>query len=197
MQGFDIREYKKNLRKKYKNLRISMLQDEKAEKDNKIFSRLIQTREYREAKTILPYVSTDIEVDTKKLIEYSLANSKSVAVPYCVENSREMDFYLIKSPDDLKPRTFGVLEPDSEKCEKLTDFTSSICIVPALSYDMYGFRLGYGKGYYDRFLNRYNGKKIGICYESCITARLRKGRYDVACEAIITENRIIICNKQR
>lgn len=174
-----------------------MSQNEKAEKDEKIFSRLIKMREYQNAKTILPYVSTEIEVDTKKLIEHSLAGGKYVAVPYCVENSREMDFYLIKSIDDLKPRTFGVLEPDAEKCIKLTDFANSICIVPALSYDMQGFRLGYGKGYYDRFLNRYNGKKIGICYESCITGKLRKGRYDVACDAIITEKRIIICNKQR
>lgn len=158
--------------------------------DQKIFRRIIGLREYGSCHTILTYVSTPIEVDTLPLIQRAWDDGKQVAVPRCIEGSHYMDFYLICSLDDLVPRTFGVLEPVPERCRKLTDFSGCLCIVPALAYDREGFRLGYGAGYYDRFLSRFPGPKIGIVYAGNMRFQLWHGQYDIPVDLVVTEKRL-------
>lgn len=123
------------------------------------------------------------------MIEQALRDGKRVAVPYCIEGTRQMDFYYIRSMADLVPRTFGVLEPLPEQCQKWTGAPNSICLVPGLAFDRHGFRLGYGKGYYDRFLSGYTGLKIGVVYEGCLCQRLPHGYYDLPVDLLITEKR--------
>lgn len=184
----DIREYKMSLRKKYKDIRNSMSTEKKLKLDNLIFDRLVNSKAYLDSKLLLCYVSTTIEVDTHRLIKHSLQNSKIVAVPKCIAGTRDMKFYVIKSLDDLEVATFSVLEPKVDICHELTNFSSAICIIPGLAFDLNGYRLGYGKGYYDRFLDKAPSvKKIGICYCSCTLNKLIKGKFDVPVDALITE----------
>ena len=197
MQKFDIRVYKQELRIRFKALRQDMAPEERIENDRRIVSLLCNTWQYQSADTIVTYVSTPLEVDTKALITRALADNKRVAVPYCVDNTRDMEFYYIGSIDELKKRTFGVLEPMAEPENLVTNFSGSICIVPGLAFDRQGYRLGYGKGYYDRFLADYRGFTIGICYKSCMTHLLHRGRYDIACDMVVTENERIFCRKNR
>ena len=98
-----------------------------------------------------------------------------------------MEFYLIKSFNDLEVATFSVLEPKVNQCEKLTQFSQSVCIVPGLAFDIRGYRLGYGKGYYDRFLNKYDLPKFGICYTLCTQTKLINGKYDKPVDLLITD----------
>ena len=84
-----------------------------------------------------------------------------------------------------------MLEPIPEKCRKLNDFTSSVCIVPALVYDKQGFRLGYGKGYYDRFLSGFHGVTAGLIYSDFVVKSLPRGRFDKASDIAITEKGVI------
>ncbi len=197
MQRFDIRVYKQNLRNRYKGIRHSMTAEHKSLCDAQILSRLKELWQVKSADLLLTYVSTAIEVDTLALIEWAFATGKRVAVPYCIDNSRDMCFYLIRSLDDLHRRTFGVLEPIVERCEKLTCTENSVCIIPGLAFDKQGFRLGYGKGYYDRFLSRYSGPIIGVCYRSCVLHRLHRGRFDVPCSMLVTEQETINCRMQK
>ena len=99
-----------------------------------------------------------------------------------------MDFYIIEGLDDLEKRTFGVLEPKVPGCKLLTDFSRSLCIVPALMYDLKGYRLGYGGGYYDRFLSRYDGYKVGVTYRRNILRFLHYGRFDIPVDMVVTES---------
>ncbi len=167
-----------------------MSAEAKAAYDEKILEKLLSMREYQTCKTVLTYVSLPIEVDTLSLITRALADGKRVAVPRCVDGSRLMEFYYIESLDHLATRTYGVLEPVIERCELVRDFGDSICIVPALAYDKAGYRLGYGAGYYDRFLSGYPGAKIGVVYAQNLRKRLWSGRYDVPVDLIITEKRL-------
>lgn len=187
MSMTDIRAYKTNLRSRYKQLRRDMPLELKARLDESIRRRVESLYQYKNAKTLITFVSTAIEVDTRTLINDAFLHGKNVAVPRCVDGTREMEFYLIRSFDDLAPRTFGVLEPDPEHCVRLTDFSGSVCIVPGLAFDFLGYRLGYGKGYYDRFLSGYRHTKIGVVYASCATPRLMHGRYDVPVNLLVTE----------
>ena len=136
------------------------------------------------------YVSTPIEVDTRALINHSLKSGKKVAVPRCVPGTREMEFYYINSLDELEKGTFNVDEPNPDKSKAATEFKKSICIVPALCFDKRGYRLGYGGGYYDRFLSKYNGYSIGICYNNCIVPKLIHGRFDRKPDIVVTDKRI-------
>lgn len=187
----DIRPLKQKLRAESKLYRNELSSNEKAELDSKISDRLFNTWQYKSCEVLLTYVSTEIEVETREIISRALADGKRVAVPRCIDNTRLMDFYFIKDFDYLESGYMGVLEPIPEKCEKMTDFSEGLCIVPALMFDLYGYRLGYGKGYYDRFLSNFCGETLGICYNRCVREKLPHGKFDKCVERIITQSRII------
>ena len=89
--------------------------------------------------------------------------------------------------DELEPGTFGVLEPRPDPARLVKDFSSGLCLIPALCYDWHGYRLGYGKGYYDRFLANFGGHMVGICYSECVRRKLPHGRFDRPAELLVTE----------
>ena len=183
----NIRELKKNLRAKSRQFRERLDPGKKAEMDAAIRSRLFSLREYARAELLYTYVSKPIEVDTVRLIESVLAGKKRVAVPRCVPETLGMDFYEIPSLSSLEKGLFGVLEPPVSLGEPVSDAERSICIVPGLSFDSQGFRLGYGKGYYDRFLAGYHGITVGLCYSGCVRWNLPHGYYDRPVDILITE----------
>lgn len=186
----DIRPLKMRLRKEAKEYRLSLSAEEKERNDRKIANKLIGLWTFREADTLLAYMSTDIEVDTRYLIERAWELGKKVAVPRCVQGTRNMVFYYITSFDDLENGAFGVREPIVSQCRPVIDFETGICVVPALVFDKKCFRLGYGKGYYDRFLAAFKGTAVGICYEACRKDSIPRGKYDKCLDLFITENRI-------
>lgn len=189
----DIRPEKAALRNAAIEWRKSLSRSEKQRMDFKIQSKVMNLWKFREVSTVLLYCAKPVEIDTKLLIERASVLGKTVAVPRCVPGTREMDFYVITSFDDLEEGAFGVLEPIPEKCRKLTDFMSSVCIVPALVYDKQGFRLGYGKGYYDRFLSGYKGNCIGLAYSDWVKESLPHGKFDRKVDIIVTEKDNYFC----
>ena len=194
---FDIRVHKSELRKKYKQIRREMPENIKKSRDKNIFLKLINLDAYKKSRIVLTYVSTDIEVDTMEFIQYALNDSKIVAVPRCIDGTRDMTFYIIESVDDLEPGAFSVLEPVPERCRVLCDFNGAFCIVPALVYDRYGYRLGYGKGYYDRFLSAHpDMHRVGICYCCCTVTKLIHGRFDVSVNTLVTEKYVNNCERE-
>ncbi len=186
----NIREVKKNLRARYRQFRERLGAAQKLALDSTIQSRLLALNEYAGAQTIFTYVSKPIEVDTISLIEAALANHKQVAVPRCVPDTYDMEFYYITSLDDLEKGAFGVLEPITAKCRLVSRDEIGLCIVPGLSFDAQGYRLGYGKGYYDRFLAEFHGDTVGICYAGCVQWNLPHGYYDKPVDILITEKYI-------
>lgn len=193
----DIRQIKNNLRSQIKQLRGEMTPEYKAECDAEIAQEFFRSTSYNRSSVILTYVSTAIEVDTREIILTALADGKRVACPRCIDGTRNMDFYYINSWDDLSKRSFGVLEPEADKSMLYTGADRPICIVPGLAFDHWGYRLGYGKGYYDRFLAGYNGWTVGLCYSSCIEYKLPHGRYDRPVDRLITEKFTRKCSDNR
>lgn len=183
----DIRQYKNELRQQYRTLRKGMTPEEKRQKDQAIFEQITVSSYYKQADTLLCFVSTPLEIDTHRLIDFALSQGKRVAVPKCLDQAGTMAFFVIRSFDDMEKSTFSLWEPRAEKCEALLDVRASICIVPGFSFDPEGYRLGYGKGYYDRFLSKYSEIKIGICYNNCVAPKLPHGRFDVPVDYLFTE----------
>lgn len=186
----DIRPIKQELRERSKQWRRSLSPEEKAAKDRAVAHAVSRLWQYKKNDTLLCYVSTDIEVDTRQIIQKAFADGKRVAVPRCVPGTRLMEFYYIDSLDELVPGTFGVYEPLPDPTRLFTAKEQGLCLVPALAYDLEGFRLGYGKGYYDRYLAGFGGALVGICYSDCVSRHLPHGRYDRAVETLVTEEYI-------
>lgn len=186
----DIREYKKELRTNCKKFRKSMKSDYKKKLDEKITRNFLNSDLYKNCLSLFCYVSTDIEVNTKEIISKALSDGKTVAVPRCIKGTRLMDFIKITSFDDLEEGSYGVLEPREEFSEKLLGDSDTVCLIPALTYDKSGYRLGYGGGYYDRFLSEFKGISVGIIYSQNITQKLIHGKYDVPVSFIISQTSI-------
>lgn len=188
MSVTDIRPIKSELRQKYRSLRQAMPQEIKNQKDEAIANQVRRLWQYQRNNILLIYVSTSIEVDTFRIIHQAMADGKRVAVPRCVPDTRNMEFYYIDSVDELSPGMFGVLEPKATPERLYQEKDGGLCIVPAFSYDWRGYRLGYGKGYYDRFLSRFEGNMVGICYSDCVQRSLPHGRFDRPVELLVTES---------
>lgn len=135
------------------------------------------------AETVLCYVSAYGEVGTHNLIK-ELLSLKRVVVPCCTDRCGNMICSEIKSFNDLKEGFFGILEPKSKAAfpkEKI-DFA----IVPGIAFDKEGYRLGYGKGYYDRFLSDITFFKLGVCQEEFYFSALPHGKHDIRMDSVLT-----------
>lgn len=187
MPIINIREQKNLLRAKHKKLRTAYSVELKQKLDNILFEKFTELKEYKECKTLFAFVSMPIEVNTFPILEKALADGKILALPKCRQNEPIMDFYRVNSLDMLKEGKYSIMEPDEEVCEKITEYSDALCLVPGLSFDLYGYRLGFGKGYYDRFLQNFIGTTVGLCYSKCIEQKLPHGIYDKAVDIIITE----------
>ena len=180
---------KKNLRKHFIDLRNGFDAEYRVSADFSIASRLFEMNEFIQSETILIYVSVENEVDTHRIIENSFSIGKKVAVPFCKNN--EMHFYYINSFEDLVCKQFGIPTVDTEKSNEVTDFTKALCVVPALSFDKNGNRLGYGGGYYDRFLADKHIESVGLCRTKQMSTFLPAEDFDVKIKKIILENKIV------
>lgn len=186
----NIRELKKDLRAESRRFREQLSPGQKADLDAKIRLRMFSLKEYGRAGVIYTYVSKPLEVDTFSVIKTAIADGKKIAVPRCLPETLGMEFYEIPSLDVLESGCYGVLEPDPDRCRPARNTENAVCIVPGLSFDSKGYRLGYGKGYYDRFLADFKGVTVGLCYSGCIRWNLPHGYYDRPVDVLITDKYI-------
>ena len=185
---------KQRLREEHLAAREALSEQERSVLDDRITQKLLAASEYVEATTVLTYVSISSEVSTRMFIESALRDGKTVAVPRCLPGHC-LEFVAITSLDQLIAAPFGLLEPPKE-LPALTEeqMNASICIVPALLVDIKGYRLGYGAGFYDRFLSTYPGKKISLAYQQNLSrTMLPHTTFDVAVDEVITESDVLTC----
>ncbi len=183
----NIKERKRELRAYYKKLRFECPQSIKQDLDKELTRKFLSLDEYKNCDTLFAFVSMPIECDTSRIIDNALLDNKRVALPKCKNKSGKMNFYFIDSKDDLKRGMYSIFEPDSDKCKLVTDFSHGLCIVPGLCFDFRGYRLGFGKGYYDRFLNDFKGTSVGICYSRYVEKSLPHGIFDRYTDILVTE----------
>lgn len=183
----NITELKNELRLKAKAFRKTLAPTNKHKIDQIIFNKIISLESFKNAKTVLCYYSTETEVDTLKIIKYSLNAGKKVALPRCIDNKGLMKFYYIDSLENLEIGTFGIKEPFENASVYLPE-VNDFCIIPALMISNSGYRLGYGKGYYDNFLRDFCGVKCVICYKENVADTLPfYENFDVKCDICITD----------
>lgn len=145
-------ERKKKIRSVYLKRRNNLDEDKRRTADKKIREKLYTSKRFKMAKTVFVYASYKSEVDTGELIRDVLKMGKKVAVPKVL--GQEMQFYEISSWEELFPGYQGILEPQSSGKEPVYPADSDMMLVPGAVFDRRGGRIGYGGGYYDRYLDR-------------------------------------------
>lgn len=194
---YELRAKKCRLRERYINRRRMLPADIKKARDDKICSFLLSLASYRYSDIILMYYPCKDEVDIKSVIVQALSEGKKVALPKCRKEDRSMQFHFINSLDGLNQNgAFGMSEPPDTlpAYDPELDSRAAVCVIPAIVYDKEGFRIGYGKGFYDRYLPSFSGTKIGIAYNDFIIDKVPRGKYDLSADVLITEKGITAIN---
>ena len=175
---------KSEFRRFFLNLRREMYDDYIRDKSDLIIKKLLACDLYKEAKSIFVYYSIDKEVDTRNFIKKALADKKEVYLPKIIE--KKMQATSLSSLDDIVDGAFGIPTSIRDKFIKNPDLT----ICPGLSFDRNKNRLGYGAGYYDKFLSLNKTKKIGLMIGDFESIKIPADKWDVKMDYIITDEEI-------
>jgi 5-formyltetrahydrofolate cyclo-ligase len=183
-----------------KNFRTAALRarDALSEQQRKLKSSIIQDRVYsmpvvQAASSFFIYVSFASEVETHSLIRLLLGEGKHVSVPRVDRASKHMTASLIKSIEhDLTPGCFGILEPAPGCLRAVKAKSIDVVIVPGVAFTTDGFRIGYGGGYYDRFLKKCPAVSIGIAFDTQVVDHIPCDvQWDIPLDYVVTESRVI------
>lgn len=160
--------------------------DYKKNANQEIQKQVFQLERYEKADTIFCFVSMENEVDTKPIIEDALSKGKCVGVPRCV-GKHDMVVCKINGFEDLTPGVWGILEPKLE-CEILSKDEIQLGIIPCVSANQNGLRLGHGAGYYDRYLENSDFYKVLICWRELLLEEIPTDEYDVTMDQVIYDH---------
>jgi len=185
---------KEDIRKKILSLRDSLTEEEMESKSELIQERLFNLPEFKKARTVLFYVSTRNEVKTEKMIKSALKQGKRIIVPITDVKERKLLFSELKDFDkELETGTFNILEPKKEFFRPVSQEDIDFIIVPGIAFDKDGDRIGYGMGFYDKFLSSLKKQvpTVGLAYEFQVVNDIPVHDKDVTVYKVITEKRII------
>ena len=180
---------KKEIRKIMSEKRNELSQSNVKEKSLEIFKNLITIKNFCDAKQVLSYISIKNEVDTSEIINYCWSTGKNTASPKVM--GPEMKFFYFSDYHDLVKGKFNVLEPQTN--DKYIYNQEDVIIIPGLAFDTFGGRVGYGGGFYDKYLSKSSPLiKIALAYDFQITdTPIEVNYYDIKPDYIVTEKRII------
>ena len=188
----NLHEQKKQLRNEVKQLRSELTKEERLKKSQQIELFLQEIPEFYQANSVFCYISYLDEVETHPLIKRFLNQNKSLVVPKIMTKT-EMLAIALSDFSDLEPDKMGILTPKSNQAA-IDPF--DIAITPGLGFTEKGDRLGYGRGYYDRWFSKNTvNTKIGIAFEVQIVETLPLEKTDLPLDFIVTEKRIIDCRR--
>lgn len=179
---------KDELRLKMREKRRNMTTDEVKEKSAVIQDALFSLDCFKNADTACTFISAFKEPDTAAIIKRLLFDGKKVVVPVTDTDNTTLILSYIEDMSDLEKGAFGILEPTAIKPASESDIDA--VLVPGLAFDIRGGRMGFGKGYYDRFLEKTDAVKIALCYDFQLFDKIPTEPHDVPMDIIITENGI-------
>ena len=180
-----IKKQKQYLRAQLKE-KISALSIDYCKKaDAEICRRFIGQEEYQNAQVIFCYVGTEREINTMPILENALKTGKRLGVPKCLSYG-VMEVKEITSLEQLVSGAYGILEPVDE-CPVIRPEEIELACVPCISCSLDGRRLGYGGGFYDRYLPKVNCKKIALCRKELLEEEIPVDEFDVIVDAVITD----------
>ncbi len=187
-----IAAQKRTLRQKAIATRIALT--DRDSRSRAIADRLESEDLFRNASAILTYVSKPEEVNTRGIIERALASGRAVLTPRVGDN-QALEWVRIEAVNALQTGSFGVMEPIGP-ATTLEISSDGVALIPGVAFDRAGFRLGWGKGFFDRFLATFAGASIGLAFDCQLYESLPREPHDRAVDYVITETEIIYANQR-
>ena len=181
---------KENLRKTLRDQRNNLPQKEK--KSRLILEHLLSSSKFQKASVVMLYRSAKGEVDTEILRQKCRELGKTCVFPKCVSKTEMIA--VLAEEDDFSVSEFGILEPVSN--EEFPKDRIDCIIVPALGFDRKHYRMGYGGGYYDRYLANYHGITFGLCYSDLLMETVFPDEWDIPVTVVVTEEEILEKNEE-
>lgn len=172
-------EIRKKIKEELNNISIDLIN----KKNYKIYKKIINSSEFQNAKTIFSYISLPEEVDTHPIIKKALDSGKKIYVPK-IRDDYQMNIHEIFSLNELEKGQYNIEEPTGDKCEQIS---FDIIIIPGIAFDLSRNRLGRGKGYFDRFLKKTKGIKIGLCFKEQLLSCIPHEEHDIMMDQVITD----------
>ncbi len=192
-----IYEEKKRLRKAMKAERLALAKDDWQGRSARIVENVLALEKVQRARVVHAFIPDEHrhEVNLIPLLEWIMSNQKKLLVP--VVEGNELISVELTSFHHLEKNSFGVREPVMRVSSSL-ESEIDLVLVPLLAVDAKGNRLGYGKGYYDRFFKRLNSQafKLGVAFEFQVLNHVPATESDVRLDAVVTESGMMICNVQ-
>lgn len=183
---------KKIIRTNILNLRKNMQESDVDTKSNEIFRNIISI-DFLKYSNYLLYSDFNNEAKTGQIIDFLLKNKKSVYLPMCDINTHTFKASRINSVNfSATINRYGIKEPDRDICN---DAAVDCAVIPGIAFNKNGLRLGFGGGYYDRYLDGAKDIfKIGLCYEFQLCDYIEFEKHDIAMDLLITDERVIDCH---
>ena len=173
---------KKTLRQQIRKLKQTMTPAQIADKSRRLQELFLQTEEYRSAKTLYMYLPYNQEVRTVPILEQAVADGKTVAVPKVYGDT--MQFIQITSMDQTAPGYSGIPEPIADG--PIASDPTALVLMPGLAFDKEGRRIGYGGGYYDKFLAAEpDHPTVALCYDFQILDSLPLDNFDIPVDRVL------------
>ncbi|MBE6552005.1 MAG: 5-formyltetrahydrofolate cyclo-ligase [Ruminococcaceae bacterium] len=187
--GLNTKTIKDRIREEYLNIRNSIDPTYREEASVRICNEIIKSGEYKNADTILMYSAINSEVSLEPLFEKVLSDKKIAAFPKCYPD-RVLKFFEVTGKDDFALGKYSISEPN-EGCREITDFGKALCLIPALAAGLDGTRVGYGGGYYDKFLVSHKSIiRMCVCFDAQVSyKKLPSGMFDEKFSRLVTERR--------
>ncbi len=184
-------QVKSEIRKRMSAVRQALPSEVRKNRSAEIAQRLIQLPHFANAHTIAAFIPLRGELDPNPIVEAARASNKKVTLPRVHEES-ELSFHYYNAGDPLHPSACGVHEPLPESPEA-TPEEIDLVLVPGLAFDERGYRIGHGRGFYDRFLPRVpRATKIGVAYDFQLVAEVPRARWDQPVDYVVTDKRVIV-----
>jgi len=184
---------KKELRKRTLKIRNAMPPGERAANSATIISMLAELDEIRRAATIMVFLNFGSEVQTDGLISWGWEMGKRIVAPLCRPEDRAMAPCVINDFSDLETGHYGIREPRAAEATVVPYGEIDVVLIPAVAFDRQGRRVGYGGGYYDRFLPLVpRAARIGVVFSCQIVPEVHADLYDISAQMIVTEAGIIV-----
>ena len=176
-------------RKRFLAARRTLSAFERASFSSFIHRRIVSHPVWQQARTVGAYISLPDEVQTRPLLRHAWQRGKQIVAPAVERFNHNLTFHRLSRTDELRWRSHGLLEPPRTRpvAHELID----LVLVPGVGFDERGYRLGFGKGYYDRFLGSCRAFRIGLAFEAQLTAVLPTGAWDIPVDCIVTEKRFL------
>jgi 5-formyltetrahydrofolate cyclo-ligase len=193
---YNTEELMKNtIRKQVLDIRNNLSDDNVDRLSKSIFLNLTETGFLNDSDHIMVYLDFKNEVKTDFIIKHCLLHNKKVYVPICVPETHELCISRITDLNELRSGHFGIREPRSEYI-RLSDISLiDLVLVPGVAFDSAGNRIGFGAGYYDRFMKRLQPEtvKAALAYSFQVVDMIPSDEYDIPADYIVTEKGTISC----